>query len=50
MKDVNLHFLKFRMTADQFIKTPSGNYFVKSSIRKGILPEILGDLLGARKR
>ncbi|XP_033645764.1 DNA polymerase delta catalytic subunit-like [Asterias rubens] len=39
-----------KMTADQFIKTPSGNYFVKSSIRKGILPEILGDLLGARKR
>ncbi|XP_038073586.1 DNA polymerase delta catalytic subunit-like [Patiria miniata] len=39
-----------KMSADEFIKTPSGNYFVKSSIRKGILPEILGDLLSARKR
>ena len=36
--------------SDDFIKTPSGNYFVKSSIRKGLLPEILESLLGARKK
>ncbi|XP_022082871.1 DNA polymerase delta catalytic subunit-like [Acanthaster planci] len=39
-----------KMSADEYIKTPSGNYFVKSSVRKGILPEILEDLLSARKR
>ncbi|XP_031548890.1 DNA polymerase delta catalytic subunit-like [Actinia tenebrosa] len=38
------------MPPDQFIKTPSGNYFVKSSIRKGLLPEILEHLLSARKK
>lgn len=39
-----------RLGADDYIKTPSGNYFVKSSIRRGILPEILEDLLTARKK
>ena len=38
------------MQADQFIRTPSNNYFVKASVRKGILPMILEDLLGARKK
>ena len=38
------------LTADQYIKTPSGNYFVKSSVRKGVLPQILEDLLNARKK
>lgn len=38
------------MPPDQFIKTPSGNYFVKSSVRKGLLPEILEHLLSARKK
>ena len=28
----------------------SGNYFVKSSVRPGLLPEILTDLLSARKK
>ena len=28
----------------------SGNYFVKSSLRPGLLPEILTDLLSARKK
>lgn len=41
---------KYDLTPDQYIKTPSGNLFVKSSIRKGLLPEILSDLLSARKR
>ena len=31
-------------------KTPSGEIFVKSSLQKGILPEILEELLAARKR
>ncbi|XP_072033784.1 DNA polymerase delta catalytic subunit-like [Amphiura filiformis] len=35
---------------DQYIKTPSGNYFVKATLRRGLLPEILEDLLTARKR
>merc|ERR1719221_1206402 len=38
------------LTPDQYIKTPSGNYFVKSSVRPGLLPEILTDLLAARKK
>ncbi|KAK2726361.1 DNA polymerase delta catalytic subunit-like [Artemia franciscana] len=41
---------KLNLSPEDFIKTPSGNYFVKSSIRKGLLPEILESLLGARKR
>ena len=35
---------------DQYIKTPTGDLFVKSSLRPGLLPLILQDLLGARKR
>ncbi|KAL3721403.1 hypothetical protein ACJRO7_033834, partial [Eucalyptus globulus] len=31
-------------------RTPSGETFVKSSLQKGILPEILEELLAARKR
>ena len=38
------------LTADQYIRTPSGNLFVKSELRKGLLPEILQDLLSARKK
>lgn len=38
------------LTPDQYIKTPSGNLFVKSGLRKGLLPEILQDLLTARKK
>ena len=33
-----------------YIQTPSGNHFVKPTLRKGILPEILENLLNARKR
>ncbi len=39
-----------QMPKDQYICTPSGNYFVKASVRKGLLPEILESLLSARKR
>lgn len=38
------------LTPDQYIKTPSSNLFVKSSVRKGLLPEILEALLTARKK
>jgi len=38
-----------KLGPDDFIKTPSGDYFVKSHIRKGILPEILENLLNARR-
>eukprot|EP00899_Mesostigma_viride_P005512 jgi/Mesvir1/14962/Mv14630-RA.2 len=38
------------LSADQMTKTPSGEYFVKSNVTKGILPEILEELLSARKR
>src|SRR5437016_19978 len=38
------------MKPDEFIRTPSNNYFVKQSVRKGLLPLILEDLLGARKK
>ena len=31
-------------------QTPSGNFFVKAHVRKGILPEILENLLKARKQ
>ena len=34
----------------QYTKTPNGHYFVNQSVRPGILPEILGELLSARKR
>lgn len=35
---------------DDYIKTPTGDCFVKAHIRKGILPTILEDLISARKR
>jgi DNA polymerase delta subunit 1 len=41
---------KDKLSEDQYIKTPSGNYFVKASARKGLLPEILEALLAARKK
>ncbi|XP_010848029.1 PREDICTED: DNA polymerase delta catalytic subunit [Bison bison bison] len=41
---------KLGLTEDQFIKTPTGDEFVKASVRKGLLPQILENLLSARKR
>ncbi|XP_048846325.1 DNA polymerase delta catalytic subunit [Brienomyrus brachyistius] len=38
------------LSSDDFIKTPTGDCFVKSTMRKGLLPEILENLLTARKR
>ncbi|XP_069804107.1 DNA polymerase delta catalytic subunit [Dendropsophus ebraccatus] len=41
---------KYGLNPEDFIKTPTGDCFVKSSVRKGLLPEILENLLSARKR
>lgn len=41
---------KEELTPDQYIKTPSGNFFCKASVRKGLLPAILEQLLAARKK
>lgn len=41
---------KLGLSPEDFIKTPTGDQFVKSSVRKGLLPEILENLLSARKR
>ena len=38
------------LAPDQYIKTPSGNLFVKPALRPGLLPEILRELLAARKK
>ncbi|KAH7681090.1 DNA-directed DNA polymerase protein [Dioscorea alata] len=41
---------QLNLPADSYNKTPSGEIFVKSDLQKGILPEILEELLAARKR
>ncbi|XP_058461751.1 DNA polymerase delta catalytic subunit [Malaya genurostris] len=41
---------KFGLSDDQITRTPANASFVKMSVRKGILPEILESLLAARKR
>ncbi|XP_024367195.1 DNA polymerase delta catalytic subunit isoform X2 [Physcomitrium patens] len=41
---------KFMLGPEEVTKTPSGDVFVKPSLEKGILPEILEELLAARKR
>lgn len=43
-------FSKQNFGEDDYIRAPSGDYFVKSHVRKGILPIILEDLIAARKR
>lgn len=39
-----------RLPADSYERTPSGDVFVKKDVLKGILPQILEELLAARKR
>jgi len=39
-----------KVDASEYTRTPKGDYFMKSSSRKGILPEILDELLSARKK
>ena len=41
---------KKKMKPEDYIITPSGDIFVKSHIREGLLPEILSNLLTARKK
>ncbi|KAM8927098.1 DNA polymerase delta catalytic subunit [Pelodytes ibericus] len=41
---------KYGLAPEDFIKTPTGDHFVKATVRKGLLPEILENLLSARKR
>lgn len=38
------------MNPEELTKTPSGNHFVKTKVRRGLLPMILDELLSARKR
>lgn len=39
-----------RMPPESYERSPCGDCFVKASVTRGILPEILHELLGARKR
>lgn len=39
----------YNLSNDDITRTPVNSSFVKSSVRKGILPEILEQLLSARK-
>lgn len=42
---------KFNLKLDEdYIITPNGDYFITSKVRRGILPTILEELIGARKR
>lgn len=42
--------MKLKIPKDEVTTTTEGNYFVKASRKKGLLPEILIELLAARKR
>ena len=37
-----------RLQPEQYVKTPNGDYFVKNTVKRGLLPEILSELLEAR--
>ncbi|KAK2962524.1 putative DNA polymerase delta catalytic subunit [Blattamonas nauphoetae] len=39
-----------KLDKDDYNRTPTGNFFIKSHLHKGLLPEILEWLLAARKR
>ena len=39
-----------KLPADAYAKSPTGDTFVKASTHKGILPQILEELLAARKK
>lgn len=39
-----------RLTPDQITETPAKCLFVKTSVRRGLLPQILEQLLAARKK
>jgi DNA polymerase delta subunit 1 len=39
-----------RVPPEHIARSPNGDYFVKRSAARGLLPEILEELLAARKR
>lgn len=41
---------KSQFQPDEITETPNGDIFVKASKKKGVLPLILEELLGARKK
>lgn len=41
---------QYNLQPDQYTVTPSNSYFAKGSLCKGLLPEILENLLSARKK
>lgn len=43
-------FLYFSLTPEKITITPLNHMFVKSTVRRGLLPQILEQLLAARKR
>lgn len=43
-------YKKFGLQDSDVIRTPSGDFFVKPHVRKGVLPIILEDLISARKK
>lgn len=47
---ISFAYFIIRLPSDAITTTPSNNQFVKASVRKGLLPEILESLLTARKR
>ncbi|KAK9449602.1 DNA polymerase family B-domain-containing protein [Limtongia smithiae] len=49
---VSMEYIKrFELKENEdYVRTPNGDYFVKSNKRKGVLPVILEELLGARKK
>jgi DNA polymerase delta subunit 1 len=38
------------LDVSQYERTPNGDYFIKKSIKKGVLPIILEELITARKK
>jgi len=37
------------MDVNKYEKSPNGDYFVKKNVIKGVLPQILEDLISARR-
>lgn len=46
LKKEDLHFFK----EEDYTLTPNGDYFIKPHVKQGVLPQILEDLLKARKQ
>ncbi|XP_078043846.1 DNA polymerase delta 1, catalytic subunit isoform X1 [Augochlora pura] len=46
----NERITKYKVNSDDVTRTPSNSTFIKANVRKGLLPEILENLLAARKK